>query len=125
MKVEIKPVYATYEQSKTLMEKWFDVKVNGFYNGAGFLNVMYHFEDSISAPEQWQVVEWFRVVHGIWITVYPKFTNLKDSFGYFQCEVHTATDGLKKRINWQNKKDYSPQEAYSAGIDYVLKTLIK
>ena len=69
--------------------------------------------ETFSAPEQWQVVEWLRVKHGIWITV-----------GYlgdgYNCTVQNKEGWTKKAMGNFN----SPQEAYSAAFDYVLTNLL-
>lgn len=72
----------------------------------------------IIAPEQWQICEWLRINHGIWINVnwYPeneinKWNSTIDKIGNFKQLAYL--------------KDFnSPQEAYSAAIDYVLNNLI-
>ena len=72
-----------------------------------------------SAPEQWQVVEWLRINHGIWISV----DNLIDNRFYFSVR-HTNTNNYASRTGC-NEEGYSlPQEAYSAAFDYVLNNLI-
>jgi hypothetical protein len=85
--------------------------------------------ETFSAPEQWEVIEWLKVNHGI--NVLP-------------IESYTYPDEIKNRWKYQiinkqekdkdifNKKffiesDYEfqlPQEAYSAAFDYVLNNLI-
>jgi hypothetical protein len=144
----IKPTYVTFEQAKLLKEKGF-TKENGYACREGWINYLYSFtgatgtpeNDSgyvldtlgnshlIERPEQWQVVEWLRVNHGI--NVLP-------------IESYTYPDEIKNRWKYQiinkqeknrhifNKKffiesDYefqSPQEAYSAAFDYILNNLI-
>jgi hypothetical protein len=65
-----------------------------------------------SAPEQWVVVDWLLINHGIWISVQPN-------------EPFTDNDWCFK-IFKNNKLDISlegydsPQEAYSAAFDYIL-----
>jgi len=95
--MEIKPTYVTFEQAKLLKEKRFNIPCfyyyeNGkliepyFKNGSstdtGFrvdlLDLLEHFNKHskrVSAPEQWQVVEWLRVKHGIWIVIIPTITS--------------------------------------------------
>jgi hypothetical protein len=67
----------------------------------------------LPAPEQWQVVEWLRVNHGIWVYSYNNGTSWIGSI--------QKTNGSIIRIIPANNL---PQEAYSACIDYVLKHLI-
>ncbi|HNT70581.1 MAG TPA: hypothetical protein PKI83_02870, partial [Bacteroidales bacterium] len=77
--MEIKPTYVTFEQAKWLKEIGFDIYSNVAYNGKGEVldesptyNKEYYMtlKDFIYRPEQWQVVEWLRVKHSIWISVY-------------------------------------------------------
>jgi hypothetical protein len=151
--MEIKSSYTTFEQSKNLFNKGFDIiskqsydstqgignvplymvykdysllhktnpdvykdeivfesvtpnsskfgSVENFYNGSNKILPTYH------APEQWQVVEWLRIKHGIW--VYVKQTH-NNNF----CFEITGRDGNVFNMN------KTPQEAYSAAFDYIL-----
>ena len=79
--------------------------------------------------EQWQVVEWLRVNHGIWVYSYPIHPfNSDEDDGYpktvwiskiistnyvFQEKFIDSDNGLA--VNHHN----SPQEAYSAAFDYI------
>ena len=117
---EIKPIYVTFEQAKKLKEKGFDVECKYYYNiefkelsfHIGYVGDIYknsEMSDKISAPEQWQVIEWFRVKCSIWVT-----TDRND-FNKFKWIVeHDLSQG-----SWE-----TPQEATSAAIDYVLDNLI-
>jgi hypothetical protein len=151
--MEIKPTYVTWEQAKLLKEKGFDEECK-FYYDLGFKELTFHVEDTwknseiqngypngvfeklgkypmISAPEQWKVVEWLRVVRGIWIVV-DWMTRTKPYNSGYYCHLR----GTSKRLNQDNfivindtlNPGYevfnSPQEAYSAAIDYILKELI-
>ncbi len=138
---EIKPINVSFEQAKVLKEKGFDIWVQKHYDGYvpdelrcsnGFkmpkycpqipkfdymsLNMVYY------APEQWQVVEWLRVNHGIWIVVNIAI----DDKWYF--ELYNLKDKRNAEIiiGDENITDYhnSPQEAYSAAFDYILNNLI-
>lgn len=65
--------------------------------------------------EQWQVVKWLRVNHGIWITLYPYDEFREDLFLYLI---------VKRNGNIKDKYPYnSPQEAYSAAINHILNEL--
>ena len=121
---EIKPTYVSFEQSKWLQEKGFDIKCSHFYNeGSGFKlqndslvrtgkDVFYE------APEQWQVVEWLRVNHGIDIFIVP--TNRCIPFDNYKFNVYK-----NKELRQLSLLDFkTPQEATSAVIDYILKELI-
>jgi len=117
---EIKPTYITFEQAKWLKEKGFDESCRMLINGAYepfhlnlietqyFQNNSVLLKDCYSAPEQWQVVEWLRINHGIWIWVenYPNEDN-------FTPQIPKAN--LSKILGYYK----SPQEAYSAAFDYI------
>jgi hypothetical protein len=111
--------HVTFEQSKWLKEKGFNVKVEGLFFDGEFINIFPKKANNTdfastrynSAPEQWQVVEWLRVNHGIWVYSY---TNGKI---WYACIQHTFGDmvELPSRLGEHN----SPQEAYSAAFDYI------
>jgi hypothetical protein len=124
---EIKPTYVTFEQAKWLKEKGFNEPCDSIYKEDGefqsyknFGDIRTHFKNSepinpktwhrydTSAPEQWQVVEWLRINHGIWIWVenYPNEDN-------FTPQIPKAN--LSKILGYYK----SPQEAYSAAFDYI------
>ena len=86
-------------------------------------------ESGYSIPEQHQVVEWLRVNHGIWVYVES------DCYGelwYVELTVcsQEVWEDLDKRHGIIsaprkfNNEHKSPQQAYSAAFDYVLKELI-
>jgi hypothetical protein len=120
MKV-IEPTYITFEQAKWLKEKGFDescrMLINGVYEPFHlnlietqyFQNNSVLLKDCYSAPEQWQVVEWLRVNHGIWI--YCKYQKRgKIIFVIEDLQGNNIT--ISPDLN-------SPQEAYSAAFDYI------
>jgi len=139
------PTYVTFAQAKLLKEKRFDENCRMLINGA---YEPYHLnltetilqrnseilESCYSIPEQWQVVEWLRVKHGIWINVEPCMG--------IQSDWRTLIEGtfsFMYAIRYANEKLYlenhnksmifekgfkTPQEAYSAAFDYVLTKLI-
>jgi hypothetical protein len=124
---EIKPTYVTFEQAKLLADKNFNELCNQGYNKSeeylGNLVVNFPNKNSedivISAPEQWQVLEWLRLNHGIWIMVC--FANKTQ---WFFDILNYGYSGHKKSIYRSNYDYVSPQEAYSAAFDYILKELI-
>ena len=136
MTQEIKPTYVTSEQAKWLKEKGFlDKNIYGeirlsqsnFYDPNGILHHIrdafgeksFDLKDCYNAPEQWQVVEWLRVNHGIWVEV--KSPDSKD-MGYY-ISIHKPY----RFGNHYNGKEIFyglPQEAYSAAFDYILNNLI-
>ena len=144
--MEIKPTYVTFEQTKLLKKKGFDkiceshlvVKTNGVNKGKQFIRrgrldyddiYLEYIEENI--PEQWQVVEWLRVNHGIWVTPIPRL----NSWIFSIVEVITSNHDSLIDIDFYGDNDYltskgvptiimSPQEAYSAAFDYVLNNLL-
>ena len=132
--------YVTYEIAKLLKEIGFAEKCSHYYvtdfqnfKADGLLkkttlpediendNVFYFVDRSrqhhlLVAPEIWQVVEWLRVKHAIWISCdymdellnfYWTITDIKtntDELGTFNCDT--------------------PEEAYLAAITYILTKLI-
>jgi hypothetical protein len=120
--MNIQPTYVTFEQAKLLKEKEFDVECIEYYLEDG---IDYSYSkpenwnlksDTISRPEQWQVVEWLRINHGIWIYSLPYSTLFRP-----YAEELINKDRFGK---WEGHKYSSPQEAYSAAFDYVLNKLI-
>jgi hypothetical protein len=128
--MEIKPTYVTWEQAKLLADKKLLIHTRYGYTKDGVLERPHYgetyinsdFENSLtySAPEQWQVVEWLRIVHGIWVDVnYLK--RFKFSCGITDIkEIPDEDSGIRFTSSFHE----SPQEAYSAAFDYILKELI-
>jgi len=125
--MEIKPTYVSFEQASLLKEKGFDEITKSIYqyenlvvnnDYVNFRNSLFsydHFE--ISAPEQWQVVEWLRINHGIfvWVAGYRDKSNRITFDFYFD----------KQKLNEKKSNFFkTPQEAYSAAFDYTFKRLI-
>jgi hypothetical protein len=115
----MEPKYVTFEQAKLLKEKGFDVQTVAIYQDGEILmlkstisNSQFMTSRNFSAPEQWQVVEWLRVNHSIWVYSY---TNGKI---WYACIQHTFGDmvELPSRLGEHN----SPQEAILAAFDYIL-----
>ena len=109
----------TFEQAKSLKKKGFDIEVNKKYSKYGHLSKylqfpeninQYNFDGELSAPEQYQVVEWLRVKHGIFISV----LECNDKSGYYWRILDEGPSTITFNL---------PQEAYSAAIDYVLAGL--
>jgi len=129
--MNIQPTYCSYEQSKLLKEKGFDENCRMLINGAyepHHLNLTETIlqrnseilESCYSIPEQWQVTEWLRVNHGIWIHSAPE-NNEEDIVKWaFTIQRIDSEVRFVRRVGEFN----SPQEAYSAAFDYILKELI-
>ena len=140
----------TYEIAKWLKEKGFDQNINNaWFNRVGnYLGICNVKEDGTQvtysntyssaelvtreyyneccsyrycAPEQWQVVEWLRVNHGIWISSYPTSNPKKCQFRIYQ-----NNNGVMGQVydDYMGKEFNSPQEAYSSAFDFVLTKLI-
>lgn len=141
----IQPPYITFEQAKWLKEKGFDLPVFSYFrNENSVWNFYPIFEQNpdnwnsdsyikcYSRPEQWQVCEWLRIKHGIWILIIPTVTS---NWTYKTIRVIGEVDndvisGLKSVSDLPPYKDVcgydfsTPQEAYSAAFDCILKELI-
>jgi hypothetical protein len=127
--MEIKPEYVTFEQAKWLKEKGLIANCKRYW--VKYSNTEYkemsdiQLEDLdreigigsnliIPKYEQWQVVEWFRVNHGIWISVDMVYETTQTGFWY---SIRQSKEDDKAICS----NDYpTPQEAYSAAFDYIL-----
>jgi hypothetical protein len=150
----IERTYTTSEQSKLLKEKGFDWQVGRFYtkpNAKIFAvdehgrhypikntpkklyvvgeNFVLKDENTIPAPEQWEVCEWLRINHSIHIEVYCDvygevwFANLKVCSKEVWEDLDKRHDIILAHHKFNNEHK-SKQEAYSAAFDYILKKLI-
>lgn len=108
--MEIKPTYVSFEQAKWLFEKGF----KGIQIDYG-LNQMLN---NSKTPEQWQVVEWLRINHGIWLYV-KRGCEIRnnEAFDKFQPIIEFIPQ-IKFDITDLPTFD-SPQEAYSAAFDFI------
>ncbi len=86
-----------------------------------------------SAPEQWQVVEWLRLNHGIWVYASPYYSRPDDNktgkwiFEGFEPEVYFIKElevGEEIATTFFLATYEHPQKAYSVAFDYILKELI-
>lgn len=127
----IEAKYTTFEQSKWLKEKGYKSK-SRYYDGSGKLvsvpnipendyrhtnNYMQRFR--WEAPEQWQLVEWLRLNHGIWITV-GSGNLYHDNKFYILIKKYRIDrwEPISLRNEIHSPYD-TPQEAYSAAFDYI------
>ena len=134
---EINPIYVTFEQAKSFYNKGLEREVLGikpssvqkpYYNDKGELNgdcsehikKILNYEKSIlyPAPEQWQVVEFLRVNHNIFIQVVAEV--YADGINYLWNTINLAKD---ESTPWHgdNGEYNTPQEAYSTAFDYILQ----
>ena len=125
--MKIEPLYVTFEQAKLLKEKGFDIVCRSYYRYDGVVSFweFTHNANNInlqktlySRPEQYQLIEWLRVVHGIWIS--SDYSEVDESFTY---KIHNINTKELPRI-FTDCGYKTPQEAYSAAFDYTLKELI-
>jgi predicted CoA-binding protein len=119
--MEIKPAYATFLQAKKLKEKGFDLICECFFHNGNFN------DDSLGrtasgviyeAPEQWEIVEWLRVNHGIWVSVDMVYETTQTGFWY------SIRQSKEDDMAIASNEYPTSQQAYSAAFDYVLKELI-
>ena len=128
---KIEPKYATFKQSVKLREKGFDEECKYYYD-IEFEELTFHIgdvadvyknselKDKTSAPEQWQIIEWLRLNHGIWISV--DTDNFKPTYN---ATVYELADNDYKKSRLQFIDNIStPQKAYSEAFDYILNNLI-
>jgi hypothetical protein len=112
--VKIEPTYITFEHAKWVNKKGLLISCEKRYNKNGTFN--YSKNWSISAPEQWQVVEWLRVNHGIWV----ESLHRGDMGDFIFKVVELNENNWKKHPHYIHNEGFnSPQEAYSAAFDYI------
>jgi hypothetical protein len=121
--MNITPTYVTFEQAKLINYPFltdtgysFDGNIlirKGFIATNGWIN----------RPEQWQVVEWLRVNHGIWVYVDTHEFG-KWCFNYKKIEPTEEYPNINVNGAFSVEDFNSPQEALSAAFDYVLNKLI-
>lgn len=130
--LKIETRYATFEQAKWLKEIGFDIKCTKAYaeerlidtvtGGDKFTGV--HHLVTLSkfhkiyfyAPEQWMIVEWLRINHGIWTFPDPVID--------FSEWTSTIVKIGSTNMLYRQPGFYSPQAAYSAAFDYIKNNLI-
>lgn len=140
--MKVQRTCVTFEQAKWLKEKGFDILCFYYYengklrepfleNGSSTdvefkveLSDLLEYYDQhskrVSAPEQWQVVEWLRIKHNIWVQISIVPDN---KWGYIisnlnKLEAVTEQVNLYERHR-NNTALKSPQEAYSAAFYYI------
>jgi hypothetical protein len=121
----MRPTYVTFEQAKLLKEKEFNEKcVQGYNKSEKYLGeLIVDFPNRntdnivISAPEQWQVIEWLRINHGIWVQVSYYY---EDKIENWYNIIHIKKDDIETQTDCFS----SPQEAYSAAITHCLEKII-
>jgi hypothetical protein len=140
MNKEVKPTYVTFEQAKRLKEKglYFPLSSDNYYwtsDGERIASYNWFTPEELSnyvdSLQQWQVVEWLRVNHGIWIGLVAdcdyKFKFEINTWSWYELEKsHRLGHRVLGETMWDtsSKPFDSPQEAYSAAFSYVLNNLI-
>ncbi len=121
MNQEISPAYVSFEQAKWLKEKGFNqrTKMVWLYSlGKQHLREVHlslELNDAeYNAPKQWQVVEWLRDNHGIWVWVRPYKDHAADNNDPIQHQMNVYKRGVTV-----SKEFNSHEEAYSAAFDYI------
>lgn len=131
MNNDIQEAYCSFEVSKLLKEKGFDVPLSTWYDPhgkEGFAGMKGRFNIYCARPIHALAIEWIRVNFGIFI--YPQFQTWDDGcFTANWClkngELWNFHDlGVKKDMFWKRTKFNSPQEATEAALLHVLKNLI-
>lgn len=124
----IQEAYCSFEVSKLLKEKGFDVSTETLYWLEDELNpeLVYsrtprqgfhkEYGGSLLAPTHSVAIEWIRVNFGIWVSVEIASCNTFRPKAY-------ELDG-DKFGGWEGYKYSSPQEATEAALLYTLKNLI-
>jgi hypothetical protein len=140
----IQPTYVTFEQAKWLKEKGFNIELKSYYRitGSGVFESpkpVNHNDDKsqetaggmtyVSAPEQWQVVEWLRVNHNIDLQAICNYSEKGRSYRMgiiYIKENKVESVFLRKDYGFTDFIEFnSPQEAYSAAFDYIKENIIK
>lgn len=122
---KIEPTYVTYEQAVLFSKKGFDILTNNnYYDKHGELHFCQTHSEAykliaagkgtdVTAPEQWQVIEWLRVKHGIYVWAAQPY---KDSLDF----AYKIRDNDAELTNIGAYS--TPQLAISAAFDYILRT---
>ena len=130
----IQLAHVTFEQAKWLKEIGFDVKTRGRIHVSHWhlvkdniipSNVNTSHNDMfapidnwnknnthyMSLPEQWQVIEWLRVNHGLFVYCQPSY-----SLRVFYCEIQNI-----KTLELIHSTGVcsTPQDAYSIAFNYI------
>ncbi len=139
----IQPTYVTFEQAKKLEELGLSAKSDKYWvmmtkdKYTEMSDVQLEDLDHsvgiggnlvVTKYQQWQVVEWLRVNHNIWITT-PYSPNDRKPFCWIINTIGQEENDDNCWISGIDTEDQlagfgTPQEAYSAAFDYILTNLI-
>lgn len=130
--MEIKPNYVTFQQAKLFKEKGLVAKSDRYWvkmtedSYTEMTDRRLEDLDSdigiggnlvITKYQQWQVVEWLRINHGIWVS--PGIITLNGVVKWFPRYFKFANALLEIPKDIDGNFD-TPQEAYSAAFDYII-----
>src|SRR3972149_4789732 len=102
--MKIEPTYCTFEQAKLLKEKGFDVPIYSVYYldaiPPSITTRVSSLEGTLSgcelsAPEQWQVIEWLRIKHNLFIQLGRDEDNWECSIYDISCGNRHIPNGFK------------------------------
>ncbi len=137
--MRIDPTYATLEQALWLKDRGFDnTDCTAYFHIAEYYTAGHIFcysscaskqeADTALAPEQWQVVEWLRGEHGVWVYSYPVAPFVTDDEPYPRIVWVSKICSLNQ-VNFERFVDadnglavnhhHSPQAAYSVAFDHI------
>lgn len=68
------------------------------------------------AYQQWEIVEWLRINHGMWVSVDVDKNRTERDYFFIITQ--------KNNHSWSECYFKTPQEAYSAAFDYILKNML-
>jgi len=119
--MEIKPTYATFEQTKYFASKGLEMPKYGdhFYTYNGQIKQAPYkvqvLEDELPVIEQWQVVEWASLVHNIDLEARPVRYAGDVKTSYYQPYINGCIVNMSKFA--------TRQEALSEAINEFLKMI--
>lgn len=133
MKIEIKPHFVTFEQAQYFKRIGFDIPVEWAYrtyhekgrvsepqyskmihDGRRRELINWNLGPDFSAPEQYQIVEWLRLKHKIW--VYPQLTG--NSLNQVYIPMIMIDLNPNKSIEVY-RRGSTPEDAYSFAFDFL------
>ena len=125
----ITETYCSFEVSKLLKEKGFDVKCEYFFNeGSGWrLQNDYLIRSGddmiIETPTHALAIEWIRVNWGLWVQPYQHYTKYSWDVMQYEYKGHYNVSIANGRT-FHSECYASPQEATEAALLYTLTNLI-
>lgn len=113
--------YCSFEFSKWLKEKKFDVECSTYfkcdYPIAVYQTSKYPIDiGDIRRPEHWQAIKWFRIKHDIHV-IYD--VGINGYYGLIKAKHKNSSVYYNKWVNEQENPFDSPEEAINAAFDYI------